>query len=72
MTTIIADAGSTKTDWKIITDGQEVATFLTIGFNPVLTNTALIIKELTPFFSNMSLNGAVEAVYYYGAGCWDE
>ena len=71
MTTVIADSGSTKTDWRIIIDAKEITAFSTIGFNPVLTNTKLIINELTPFFTNNSLNESIEKVYYYGAGCWN-
>ncbi len=71
MAIIIADSGSTKTDWRIISKAEEIATLTTIGFNPVLTNTALIIKELTPVFSDSTLNQSIREIYYYGAGCWD-
>lgn len=71
MTTIIADSGSTKTDWRIISNDQEIGVISTIGFNPVLTNTELIIKELAPVFADNSLNQSVEAIHYYGAGCWN-
>lgn len=68
---LIADAGSTKTDWKIVADDQKVTTIQTIGFNPALTNTALIIKALSPVFKEEQLNLSFSAVHYYGAGCWD-
>lgn len=69
---LIADSGSTKTDWSILQDGQPIQAISTIGFNPVLTNTAQISKELATTFTNKKVNGAITAVYYYGAGCWDE
>ncbi len=72
MTTVIADSGSTKTDWRIITNNKENVAFSTIGFNPVLTNAALIIKELEPFFVDNLLNQSVEKIHYYGAGCWNK
>lgn len=68
---LIADSGSTKTDWKIVADNQQVTNIQTIGFNPVLTNTELIIKELTPFFKDKETNLSLTNVHYYGAGCWD-
>jgi len=71
MAIIIADSGSTKTDWKIISNTKEIATFNTIGFNPVLMNTGLIIKELAPVFADKSLNQSIDKIYYYGAGCWN-
>lgn len=71
MAIIIADSGSTKTDWKIISKTEEVVTFNTIGFNPVLMNTALIMKELRPVFSDNVLNQSIKEIYYYGAGCWN-
>ncbi len=71
MAIIIADSGSTKTDWKIISKTKEIATFNTIGFNPVLMNTELIIKELAPVFTDNSLNPSIDEIYYYGAGCWN-
>jgi len=69
---LIADSGSTKTDWKFVAENQQVTNIQTIGFNPVLTNTELIIKELSPIFKDKALNLAVTNVHYYGAGCWDK
>ncbi len=68
---LIADSGSTKTDWRIIQDAQPMQAISTIGFNPVLTSTAKIIKELKTAFRKQEVNEAIHAVYYYGAGCWD-
>ncbi len=69
--TLIADAGSTKTDWKIVAEDHQVTNIQTIGFNPVLTDTALIIKTLSPVFKDEKLNLSFTDVHYYGAGCWD-
>lgn len=71
MAIIIADSGSTKTDWKIISNTEKIATFKTIGFNPVLMNIDLITKELAPVFTDHSLNQSIDKIYYYGAGCWN-
>lgn len=69
---LIADAGSTKTDWKLVENTTTISTIKTIGFNPVLTNTQLIISELKKSFSKKNINNKIQAIYYYGAGCWNE
>lgn len=69
---LIADSGSSKTDWCFLQDGQPIQAVSTIGFNPVLTNTAKIYKELEKKFTDIKINQVVNAVHYYGAGCWDE
>ena len=69
---LIADSGSTKTDWRILQDGQPTQAISTLGFNPVLTNTAQITKELGKAFTNQPLNQTIHSVYYYGAGCWNK
>jgi N-acetylglucosamine kinase-like BadF-type ATPase len=66
---LIADGGSTKTDWRLIKEGREYKQVQTPGFNPYLVGTAeieeILWKELQPYIDN----NAVSAVYYYGAGC---
>ena len=69
---LIADSGSTKTDWSMLHPSKPIQTISTIGFNPVLTNTSAIIEELDKAFINKTTNQTINAVYYYGAGCWDE
>lgn len=66
---LIADGGSTKTDWRLINEGREYKKIQTSGFNPYLVGSdeieEILWKELQPFIDN----NAVSAVYYYGAGC---
>ena len=66
---LIADGGSTKTDWRLIKDGREYKKIQTSGFNPYLVGSdeieEILWKELQPYIDN----NAVSAVYYYGAGC---
>jgi len=66
---LVADGGSTKTDWRLLKDGQEYKQMQTSGFNPYLTDTEqiedILWKELQPY-----LNAAgIRKIYYYGAGC---
>lgn len=66
---LIADGGSTKTDWRLIKEGREYKKIQTSGFNPYLVGSdeieEILWKELQPYIDNASVN----AVYYYGAGC---
>jgi len=66
---LIADGGSTKTDWRLIKEGREYKQVQTPGFNPYLVGSdeieAILWKELQPYIDN----NAVSTVYYYGAGC---
>jgi glucosamine kinase len=68
---LIADSGSTKTDWVLLKNGEKTATLSTIGFNPYFQSesdiTAILIKELKPIIE--SHTNKLEAVYYYGTGC---
>ncbi len=64
---IIADGGSTKTDWRIISSDQRVVSITTPGINPFhLTKTGI---DAT--LAGMDLpepNGVVSHIYFYGAG----
>ncbi len=65
---LIADSGSTKTDWRGIASNQEVSSFQTIGFNPYHIAQESILKELTNSKLN-SVKNDVTQVFFYGAGC---
>jgi len=66
---LIADGGSTKTDWRLIKEGREYKQVQTPGFNPYLVGSDeiedILWKELQPYIDT----NAVNVVYYYGAGC---
>ncbi len=66
---LIADSGSTKSDW-CITDGTSKPRFFeTKGFNPYYTSSSVIRnileKELLPVLNEKS----IKEVFYYGSGC---
>jgi N-acetylglucosamine kinase-like BadF-type ATPase len=73
---LIADSGSTKTDWKLITPEGGLFGFKTIGFNPYFQTTQVIYKELSqhlvPDLLRLSLPGLYTEklkIFFYGAGC---
>lgn len=66
---LIADSGSTKTDW-ILTDGKSSVTrYSTIGFNPYFTGSETIYESLAARLSSQFDAALVTKVYFYGAGC---
>ncbi len=67
---LIADSGSTKTDWKLV-DKSEEYSFQTKGINPFYMNDGEIELEL----KNMvvpQLKKSPDEVYFYGAGIISE
>lgn len=66
---LIADSGSTKTDWVLIKDGKEEQRFKTVGFNPYFVDTEQVYKTLYKEFTERFDLNHVSKVYFYGAGC---
>lgn len=67
---LIADSGSTKTDWSLINpNGTDQKIFHTIGYNPYFIDTEAIYYSLSEnLLKDMDANVVTE-VYFYGAGC---
>lgn len=72
---LIADSGSTKTDWRAVNKFGSVKGTSTAGINPVFMDEKQIAdilkKNLVPFISENS-DEKLEAIYFYGAGVVDE
>ena len=69
---IIADGGSTKTNWCLLNEEGEKIYFNTEGYNPFFSDTDYIIDSLR---KNVPLDIAVDKVdevFYYGAGVHNE
>lgn len=66
---LIADSGSTKTDWAVIHEDQVVLRVRSQGINPNVQSaediSAIIraTKSLQPYYSR------INEIFYYGAGC---
>ena len=69
---IIADAGSTKTDWSLIDDNKHVIYFKTQGYNPYFNNPESITSGWKADFPKDIDYSMIKHVYYYGAGCSTE
>ncbi len=64
---LIADSGSTKTDWLLISDNDEMH-IESPGINPFFQDAKEIHAILYPIFSEVS-TGKITQVHFYGAGC---
>jgi N-acetylglucosamine kinase-like BadF-type ATPase len=65
---LIADSGSSKTDWRVIHKNGEVSQYRGVGFNPYyMTAEEMAVQMRQDFLLNLSKE--VEEVFYYGAGC---
>lgn len=66
---LIADSGSTKTDWRLIDEKGTVRQFRTSGLNPYFLSVdeiaGIIQQELSPEVDR----NTVAEIFFYGAGC---
>ncbi len=65
---IVADSGSTKTDWACLTD-KETIHFSTIGMNPYFVTTEQVVAELSAHFPKNVEAASISEVHFYGSGC---
>jgi N-acetylglucosamine kinase-like BadF-type ATPase len=69
---IIADGGSTKTNWCLIDSKGKKVLFNTEGYNPYFSNTDYIVASMQKTMpSDLPIN-EIKEVYYYGAGVHNE
>lgn len=71
MAILIADSGSSKTDWRLIGTNGQIQQARTIGLNPYYQDTASISTELAQNL-RPKIEGDVQEIYFYGTGCVGE
>ena len=73
---LIADSGSTKTDWTLLNDGKIVTQVQTEGINPFHQSEddiRAVLKTLTPVREACSQNASSDFyIYFYGSGLRSE
>ncbi|GHT03345.1 ATPase [Bacteroidia bacterium] len=69
---LIADSGSTKTDWCVADSGKQVQRIMTKGINPYFQSEEEIVHELQAALVPKLPTTTFDAVYYYGTGCLPE
>ncbi|MGI4833555.1 MAG: hypothetical protein ACRYFK_08860 [Janthinobacterium lividum] len=65
---LIADGGSTKTNWCELSDEGQRVYFNTQGYNPDFVDTAFIIASLEKDLPDNLSRDEVREIYFYGAG----
>src|SRR6478752_5487787 len=65
---IVADSGSSKTDWMVYTP-TEIQSFSTQGINPYFLNSHDILKILSKNKGLGIIADQVKEVYFFGSGC---
>jgi len=66
---IIADSGSTKTDWMLVDDQNNSHHIQTSGLNPYYLTVDEIVKTLFEQALLTSIADKKNILYFYGAGC---
>lgn len=66
---LIADSGSTKTDWCLVESGEPVLRFQTRGTNPFFQTEEEIRKEIETGLLPALRDCRPSVIYFYGAGC---
>ncbi len=65
---LIADSGSTKTDWRLIGDSGNISQLKTAGMNPFYQDSEAMHQELTMHLLP-HINRPLDSIFFYGAGC---
>ena len=66
---LIAESGSTKTDWVLVKNGVVYKRYKTMGYNPFFHNETIIYNSIKQDREMQSISNQVDYVYFYGAGC---
>ncbi|TKC06691.1 N-acetylglucosamine kinase [Pedobacter polaris] len=69
---LIADSGSTKTDWCLLDLDGKRNYFVTEGYNPHFASAEYIIKSITHNLLPKINKQEVYEIHFYGAGCEDD
>ncbi|MDR1610282.1 MAG: ATPase [Candidatus Symbiothrix sp.] len=69
---LIADGGSTKTEWCVAENGKQAQRIITKGMNPYFQSEEEISGEIQSALLPELQTATFDAVYFYGAGCLPE
>ena len=69
---LLADSGSTKTDWCLVDQKNSVTKVRTAGINPFFQSSEEIANELATHLVPHLPTAHLDSVYFYGAGCTKE
>jgi N-acetylglucosamine kinase-like BadF-type ATPase len=66
---LIADSGSTKTDWVTIDEFHNETAYLSQGINPFFVSVDDVYSIVSKTFELASISDKVEKIFFYGTGC---
>jgi glucosamine kinase len=66
---LIADSGSTKTDWVSINENQVKVFYKSSGINPFYISSDEIFNIIENTFKPAKISKKVEKIHFYGTGC---
>ena len=66
---LLADSGSTKTDWLLLGDGEKLQRFSTQGINPFMLGNKEIVSILQKELLRQMPDVNINVIEFYGAGC---
>jgi len=69
---LLADGGSTKTEWCVTEHGKQVQRITTKGMNPYFQSEDEISSEIQSVLIPELKTTTFDALYFYGAGCLPE
>lgn len=69
---LIADSGSTKTDWALVQDGKLIKIIKTSGLNPFQVTEEQITKTVKEYLLPELPTTVIDELHFYGAGCTPE
>ena len=69
---LLADSGSTKTDWGLVENGKLVKRLRTSGMNPFQMSGEAITEEIKTHLVPELPGTVLDEVHFYGAGCTKE
>ena len=69
---LLADSGSTKTDWCLAENGKALKSIKTRGTNPFFQTEDEIAAEIEASLLPELPSNEIDDVFFYGAGCTAE
>jgi len=67
---LIADSGSTTTQWRLLTENSPATDIFSKGINPFYQTVEEITSEIeTGLMPNLKESSLISEIYFYGAGC---
>ena len=66
---LIAESGSTRTEWALVEDNHLIQRVFTEGLNPFFQTRREISRSVRLGLPEIFFKRKLEQVYYYGAGC---